>query len=139
MKQVLTDDLTKEFNWQGRGDKRPFSQLAILIDVIRGTVNSLLHEHFPHSKRVCILLSLCFVCISKLNQLINSVMSANLILECTRAVMSMNDYHSTCFQFILRVSYFRSCIKTRCNEGRLWNWNKKIYMAMNWSNWSEEM
>jgi len=62
MKQVLTDDLAKEFNWQGRGDKRPFSQLAILTDVIRGTVNSLLHEHFPHSKRVCILLSLCFVC-----------------------------------------------------------------------------
>ncbi|XP_058615321.1 uncharacterized protein LOC131529535 [Onychostoma macrolepis] len=34
MQQVLTDDLAKEFNWQGRGDKRPFSQL-ILTDVIR--------------------------------------------------------------------------------------------------------
>ncbi|XP_051728084.1 uncharacterized protein LOC127500717 isoform X2 [Ctenopharyngodon idella] len=34
MQQVLTDDLAKEFNWQGRGDKRPFSQL-ILADVIR--------------------------------------------------------------------------------------------------------
>ncbi|KAL1255192.1 hypothetical protein QQF64_013253 [Cirrhinus molitorella] len=28
------DDLAKEFNWQGRGDKRPFSQL-ILTEVIR--------------------------------------------------------------------------------------------------------
>ncbi len=35
MQQVLTDDLVKEFNWQGRGDKRPFSQLT-LTDVIRG-------------------------------------------------------------------------------------------------------
>ncbi|XP_077051271.1 uncharacterized protein LOC143701662 isoform X2 [Siphateles boraxobius] len=34
MKQVLTNDLAKEFNWQGRGDKKPFSQL-ILTDVIR--------------------------------------------------------------------------------------------------------
>ncbi|XP_077051267.1 uncharacterized protein LOC143701661 [Siphateles boraxobius] len=34
MQRVLTDDLAKEFNWQGRGDKRPFSQL-ILTDVIR--------------------------------------------------------------------------------------------------------
>lgn len=39
MQQVLTDDLAKEFNWQGRGDKRPFSQL-ILADVIRGKVNA---------------------------------------------------------------------------------------------------
>ncbi|XP_048058476.1 uncharacterized protein LOC125275517 [Megalobrama amblycephala] len=34
MQKVLADDLAKEFNWQGRGDKRPFSQL-ILTDVIR--------------------------------------------------------------------------------------------------------
>ncbi|XP_016317951.1 uncharacterized protein LOC107670006 isoform X2 [Sinocyclocheilus anshuiensis] len=34
MQQVITDDLAKEFNWQGRGDKRPFSHL-ILTDVIR--------------------------------------------------------------------------------------------------------
>ncbi|ROL45737.1 hypothetical protein DPX16_11432 [Anabarilius grahami] len=34
MQRVFTDDLAKEFNWQGRGDKRPFSQL-ILADVIR--------------------------------------------------------------------------------------------------------
>ncbi|XP_050992069.1 uncharacterized protein LOC127181383 [Labeo rohita] len=34
MQHVLTDDLAKEFNWQGRGDKRPFSQL-ILAEVIR--------------------------------------------------------------------------------------------------------
>ncbi|XP_067267723.1 uncharacterized protein [Chanodichthys erythropterus] len=34
MQQVLADDLAKEFNWQGRGEKRPFSQL-ILTDVIR--------------------------------------------------------------------------------------------------------
>jgi len=37
MQRVLTDDLAKEFNWQGRGDKKPFSQL-ILADVIRGKV-----------------------------------------------------------------------------------------------------
>lgn len=35
MQHVLTDDLAKEFNWQGRGEKKPFSQL-ILADVIRG-------------------------------------------------------------------------------------------------------
>lgn len=35
MQHVITDDLAKEFNWQGRGDKRPFSKL-ILADVIRG-------------------------------------------------------------------------------------------------------
>ncbi|XP_048058478.1 uncharacterized protein LOC125275518 isoform X2 [Megalobrama amblycephala] len=34
MQKVFTDDLAKEFNWQGRGDKRPFSKL-ILADVIR--------------------------------------------------------------------------------------------------------
>ncbi|XP_058610232.1 uncharacterized protein LOC131526127 [Onychostoma macrolepis] len=34
MQHVLTDDLAKEFNWQGRGGKKPFSQL-ILADVIR--------------------------------------------------------------------------------------------------------
>ncbi|XP_059365200.1 uncharacterized protein LOC132104037 isoform X2 [Carassius carassius] len=34
MQQVLTDDLAKEFNWQGRGEKRPFSHL-ILTDVVR--------------------------------------------------------------------------------------------------------
>ncbi|ROL45734.1 hypothetical protein DPX16_11429 [Anabarilius grahami] len=34
MQCVLADDLAKEFNWQGRGEKRPFSQL-ILTDVIR--------------------------------------------------------------------------------------------------------
>ncbi|XDV34065.1 hypothetical protein PO909_004271 [Leuciscus waleckii] len=34
MQQVLTDDLAKEFNWQGRGHKKPFSKL-ILTDVIR--------------------------------------------------------------------------------------------------------
>ncbi|XP_051728065.1 uncharacterized protein LOC127500711 isoform X3 [Ctenopharyngodon idella] len=34
MQQVLADDLAKEFNWQGRGEKRPLSQL-ILTDVIR--------------------------------------------------------------------------------------------------------
>ncbi|XP_048058921.1 uncharacterized protein LOC125275737 [Megalobrama amblycephala] len=34
MQHVLTDDLAKEFNWQGRGEKRPFSQLT-LTDVIR--------------------------------------------------------------------------------------------------------
>ncbi|XP_016348151.1 uncharacterized protein LOC107693328 [Sinocyclocheilus anshuiensis] len=34
MQHALTDDLAKEFNWQGRGDKKPFSQL-ILADVIR--------------------------------------------------------------------------------------------------------
>ncbi|RXN13072.1 hypothetical protein ROHU_029204 [Labeo rohita] len=34
MQQVLSDDLAKQFNWQGRGDKKPFSKL-ILTDVIR--------------------------------------------------------------------------------------------------------
>ncbi|XP_016348052.1 uncharacterized protein LOC107693256 [Sinocyclocheilus anshuiensis] len=34
MQHVIIDDLAKEFNWQGRGDKRPFSKL-ILADVIR--------------------------------------------------------------------------------------------------------
>ncbi|XP_056124397.1 uncharacterized protein LOC130102397 isoform X1 [Rhinichthys klamathensis goyatoka] len=34
MQRILTDDLAKEFNWQGRGDKKPFSKL-ILADVIR--------------------------------------------------------------------------------------------------------
>ncbi|KAK7124438.1 hypothetical protein R3I94_018719 [Phoxinus phoxinus] len=34
MQRVLSDDLAKEFNWQGRGDKRPFSKL-ILTDVIQ--------------------------------------------------------------------------------------------------------
>ncbi|XP_077051311.1 uncharacterized protein LOC143701680 isoform X1 [Siphateles boraxobius] len=34
MQQVLIDDLAKEFNWLGRGEKRPLSQL-ILADVIR--------------------------------------------------------------------------------------------------------
>ncbi|XDV34057.1 hypothetical protein PO909_004267 [Leuciscus waleckii] len=34
MQQVLTDNLAMEFNWQGRGDKKPFSKL-ILTDVIR--------------------------------------------------------------------------------------------------------
>ncbi|NP_001093488.1 uncharacterized protein LOC565661 [Danio rerio] len=34
MQSVLTDDLAKEFNWQGRGDKKAFSQL-LLADVIR--------------------------------------------------------------------------------------------------------
>ncbi|XP_039534555.1 nuclear GTPase SLIP-GC-like isoform X2 [Pimephales promelas] len=34
MQRVLTDDLAKEFNWQGRGDKKPFSKL-ILADVIK--------------------------------------------------------------------------------------------------------
>ncbi|XP_043073634.1 uncharacterized protein si:dkey-266f7.5 isoform X2 [Puntigrus tetrazona] len=34
MQHVITDDLAKEFNWQGRGEKKPFSQL-ILADVIR--------------------------------------------------------------------------------------------------------
>ncbi|CAM4637648.1 unnamed protein product [Leuciscus chuanchicus] len=34
MQQVLTDDLVKEFNWLGRGHKKPFSKL-ILTDVIR--------------------------------------------------------------------------------------------------------
>ncbi|XDV34050.1 hypothetical protein PO909_004260 [Leuciscus waleckii] len=34
MQHVLTDDLAKEFNWLGRGDKRPLSKL-ILADVIR--------------------------------------------------------------------------------------------------------
>ncbi|XP_073714837.1 uncharacterized protein [Misgurnus anguillicaudatus] len=35
MQRVLTDDLAKEFNWQGRGEKRPFSRLA-LADIIKG-------------------------------------------------------------------------------------------------------
>ncbi len=35
MQQVLTDDLAIQFNWQGRGDKKPFAKL-ILTDVIRG-------------------------------------------------------------------------------------------------------
>jgi len=39
MQQVLTDDLAKEFNWQGRGDKKPFSKL-ILADVIKGKINT---------------------------------------------------------------------------------------------------
>lgn len=39
MQQVLADDLAKEFNWQGRGEKRPFSQL-ILTDVIRGKLTA---------------------------------------------------------------------------------------------------
>jgi len=39
MQRVLTDDLAKEFNWQGRGDKKPFSKL-ILADVIRGKVTA---------------------------------------------------------------------------------------------------
>ncbi|XP_050961061.1 uncharacterized protein LOC127162318 [Labeo rohita] len=34
MQQVLTDDLATQFNWLGRGDKKPFSKL-ILTDVIR--------------------------------------------------------------------------------------------------------
>nr|XP_009292289.1 uncharacterized protein LOC100006143 isoform X3 [Danio rerio] len=34
MQSILTDDLAKEFNWQGRGDKKAFSQL-LLADVIR--------------------------------------------------------------------------------------------------------
>ncbi|KAK7124434.1 hypothetical protein R3I94_018716 [Phoxinus phoxinus] len=34
MQCVLTDDLAYQFNWQGRGDKKPFSKL-ILTDVIR--------------------------------------------------------------------------------------------------------
>ncbi|KAL1255204.1 hypothetical protein QQF64_013265 [Cirrhinus molitorella] len=34
MQQVLTDDLAKEFNWKGRKDKKPFSQL-ILAEVIK--------------------------------------------------------------------------------------------------------
>lgn len=34
MQKVLTDDLTKEFNWQGRGEKRPFSRLG-LADIIK--------------------------------------------------------------------------------------------------------
>ncbi|XP_048058480.1 uncharacterized protein LOC125275519 [Megalobrama amblycephala] len=34
MQHVLTDDLAKEFNWQGRGEKKAFSKL-ILTDVIR--------------------------------------------------------------------------------------------------------
>lgn len=35
MQKVLTDDLGKEFNWQGRGEKRPFSRLG-LTDIIKG-------------------------------------------------------------------------------------------------------
>ncbi|KAK7124433.1 hypothetical protein R3I94_018715 [Phoxinus phoxinus] len=31
MQRVLTDDLAKEFNWQGRGNKRPFSQLFLAV------------------------------------------------------------------------------------------------------------
>ncbi|XP_042601092.1 uncharacterized protein LOC109064522 [Cyprinus carpio] len=34
MQHVLIDDLANEFNWQGRGNKKPFSQLT-LADVIR--------------------------------------------------------------------------------------------------------
>ncbi|XP_016317950.1 uncharacterized protein LOC107670006 isoform X1 [Sinocyclocheilus anshuiensis] len=34
MQHVLTDDLATKFNWQGRGNKKPFSKL-ILTDVIR--------------------------------------------------------------------------------------------------------
>ncbi|XP_057210628.1 uncharacterized protein LOC130566848 [Triplophysa rosa] len=34
MQKVLTDDLAKEFNWQGRGEKRPFSRLG-LADIIK--------------------------------------------------------------------------------------------------------
>nr|XP_055076227.1 uncharacterized protein LOC129455496 isoform X2 [Misgurnus anguillicaudatus] len=34
MQRVLIDDLAKEFNWQGRGEKRPFSRLA-LADIIK--------------------------------------------------------------------------------------------------------
>ncbi|XP_073680065.1 uncharacterized protein [Garra rufa] len=34
MQQVLSDDLAIQFNWQGRGDKKPFSKL-LLTDVIR--------------------------------------------------------------------------------------------------------
>ncbi|XP_016425152.1 uncharacterized protein LOC107753515 isoform X1 [Sinocyclocheilus rhinocerous] len=34
MRHVLTDDLATKFNWQGRGNKKPFSKL-ILTDVIR--------------------------------------------------------------------------------------------------------
>ncbi|XP_052439262.1 uncharacterized protein LOC127978562 isoform X1 [Carassius gibelio] len=34
MQHVLTDDLAKEFNWIGKGNKKPFSQLT-LADVIR--------------------------------------------------------------------------------------------------------
>ncbi|KAK7139337.1 hypothetical protein R3I93_016470 [Phoxinus phoxinus] len=31
MQRVLTDDLAKEFNWQGRGNKRPLSQLFLAV------------------------------------------------------------------------------------------------------------
>jgi len=51
MQQVLTDDLAKEFNWQGRGDKKPFSKL-ILADVIKGKVN----EHFTHTESFYLLM-----------------------------------------------------------------------------------
>ncbi|XP_052389160.1 uncharacterized protein LOC127935387 isoform X2 [Carassius gibelio] len=34
MQHLLTDDLASKFNWQGRGNKKPFSKL-ILTDVIR--------------------------------------------------------------------------------------------------------
>ncbi|KAL1255199.1 hypothetical protein QQF64_013260 [Cirrhinus molitorella] len=34
MQQVLSDDLAKQFTWQGRGDKKPFAKLT-LTDVIK--------------------------------------------------------------------------------------------------------
>lgn len=45
MQKVLTDDLAKEFNWQGRVGKRPFSRLG-LADIIKGNISA---SETPHT------------------------------------------------------------------------------------------
>ena len=47
MKYVITDELARKFNWQGRGDKSPFSARILAKAVIGTVLNIILHVATP--------------------------------------------------------------------------------------------